>query len=215
MISLKKYAAIAVLGFASVSIANASVITGQLFNTGLDANGNLVATPGGVDGNWDVAPSGVDAVTYFNNAYVQNDADSQWISSNQNGGTETTSSADYVFTTTFDLTGYNASTAMITGSWGVDNYATIFLNNVDTGVSLLFGQDSFRTLDAFSISENFIAGVNTLTVKVTNGYVNEPNRDPGPMALRFDDLVLTAVPEPLSIALLGLGLAGIGFSRRK
>lgn len=120
-----------------------------------------------------------------------------------------------MFTTTFDLTGYNASTAMITGSWGVDNYATIFLNNVDTGVSLVFGQDSFRTLHAFSISENFIAGVNTLTVKVTNGYVNEPNRDPGPMALRFDDLVLTAVPEPLSIALLGLGLAGIGFSRRK
>ena len=218
MRSLRKYGVILTLGLGVIATAEASVITGQLYNTGLDGSGSLVATSGGVDGNWDVNP-GSDAITYKHSAYVTNDADSQWASSNVIGGNETTSSTDYIFSTTFDLTGYDATTAMITGAWGVDNYASIFLNGNDTNVSLVFGYNAFQSLHNFSLSDFFIDGINTLTVNVTNGYDTNLSAEPGPMALRFDDLELTAtataVPEPASLALLGFGLAGLGFARRR
>jgi hypothetical protein len=214
---LKKYGVIALFGFATVTTAEAAIITGQLYNTGLDGSGSLVAASGGIDGNWDVSP-GSDGVTYYNNAYAANDLDSQWISSNVSGGNETSSSSDYIFSTTFDLTGYDADTAAIIGSWGVDNYASIFLNGNDTSVSLAFGSAAFNNLSGFSLSEFFIDGINTLTVEVTNGYDTNLTREPGPMALRFDDLELSAtaqVPEPSIIALFGLGLLGLGFARRR
>ena len=212
---LKKCSAIFVFGLVAIANANAGVIIGQLYNTGLDASGPVVTLDnGGIDGNWDV-PAGTDAVTYFNNAYLANDANSKWISSKSDGANETTVRTDYEFVTTFDLTGYNASTANIMGSWGVDNYATIWLNGSDTGISLDFGTSSFNTLTSFSISDFFVSGINTLMVKVTNGYDTDPAREPGPMALRFDNMSLTAdVPAPGTFALLGIALAGLGFSRR-
>ncbi|MEH6452792.1 MAG: PEP-CTERM sorting domain-containing protein [Psychromonas sp.] len=127
------------------------------------------------------------------------------------------SSTNYSFSTTFDLTGYDKDSAKITGAWGVDNYASIFLNGSNTGVSLSFGVDAFNPLSDFSIEYFFTDGINTLTVEVTNGYDTNLSRDPGPMALRFDDLELTAtaVPAPGSLALLGLCLLGFDVSRRK
>lgn len=194
--------------------SSAIVITDQLHNTGLDGSGNTVASGGAIDGNWLV--DGSNAVTYKHPAYAANDADSLWVSVNQNGGNETTSATTYTYSTTFDLAGYDASSASISGLWGADNYGAIFLNGVDTGNLLSFGSSAFRQLSQFSISDYFINGVNTLSVELTNGHLN-PTRDPGPGALRFDDLELqaTAVSEPANIALFSLGFLGLFFSRRK
>jgi len=212
-VSGKSILSIALLACLSAN-SSAIVITDQLYNTGLDESGNAVASSGGVDGNWLV--DGNSAVTYKHRAYAANNSASQWVSVNQNGGNETRYATTYTYSTTFDLAGYDASSAIISGLWGADNYGSIFLNGVDTGNLLSFGYSAFNRLSQFSISDYFISGVNTLSVELTNGHLN-PARDPGPGALRFDKLELqaTAVSEPGNIALFSLGFLGLFFSRKK
>jgi hypothetical protein len=196
------------------SFSHADIIVNQLYNTGLDNIGAATPATGGIDSHWMV--DGQSAVSYKHPAYAANDFDSLWVSVNQHGGNETTSATTYTYSTTFDLTGYDSSSASISGLWGADNYGTIFLNGHDTGNTLDFGYAAFTSLNQFSIADYFNNGINTLSVELTNGHLN-PAYDPGPGALRFDNLELSAiaVPEPGTIALLSLGLAGLFCARRK
>ncbi|MEH6452791.1 MAG: hypothetical protein V7782_07075 [Psychromonas sp.] len=54
----------------------------------MDSSGVAIAANSGTDGNWDITvPAPVsDAITYKPPNYAANDSDSQWISSNENGG---------------------------------------------------------------------------------------------------------------------------------
>lgn len=212
-----RFTSFAVAAILSASSAQAVVVVGQLYNTGVDTGGAALAAGNGqMDANYKITAGNLPSVTvnapartYFNGAYVVEDADSRWISYASNGGGNT---GFYDLTTTFDLTGFIAGTAKITGIWGVDNGGTILINGAATNFTLIgTNQQHFKSLRDFSIASGFVTGLNTLTLRVTN--------NGGPTAGRFDNLVLSAdvVPEPASWAMLiaGFGLVGAAARRRR
>jgi hypothetical protein len=70
----------------------------------------------------------------------------------------------YEFMTTFDLTGYDPSTAVLTGKWALDQYGTIHLNgNV---AASLPDENWNNNLTSFSLTSGFLPGTNTLTFTV-------------------------------------------------
>ena len=191
---------------------------GGLFNTGTDSSNN--ALPGGdgvTDPHYLIASStspgfaGGQAVTFTHPAYALNDANSRWISISSTGtpGSNTT-----LYRLTFDLTGFDPFTAVITGDWGVDNDGSILLNGVATGNVLTGGTTAnFSVLHAFSINSGFVAGINFLDFSVT---------DLGaPTALRVDNLsgtarqVNSAIPEPATWLMMLLGFGAVGFAVRR
>ena len=139
MLALRCLAVVGAL-FAGLPVANADLV--RSISTGLNASENLQML-GGVDANYSLITSadpsvpGPDALVVFTNAFpfpywVANTSTSQWISPDAHGATEP--DGLYVFQMTFDLTGYDASTALISGLWATDNDGLdIKLNGVSTG----------------------------------------------------------------------------------
>ena len=215
--TLKTIAAATLLAVLPVSAAHAVILT-NLYNTGVDGAGVALAGGDGVvDPHYTVTSSGLAGIspgdptyTYKHPAYVADSATSKWISYS---GNPFISSGSFSVSTTFDLTGYDPTTAAISGLWGVDNEGEIFLNGVTTGITLTgVVVANFDQLHAFSINTGFIAGINTLTFGVF---------DAGPpAAVRADGLVLSAnplaaVPEPAAWALMIAGFVMVGASMRR
>jgi hypothetical protein len=199
---------------APVGTASAAVIPG-LFNTGTDANGvALVGGNGVVDPNYRIFSStspglaGNQAVT-FNFPYpIPEDANSRWISVSANGNPGSNTTA---YRLSFDLSGFDPSTALINGSFAADNAASITLNGVATGISTTFGFTQFTN---FSLNSGFVAGINTLDFVVVDASA--------PTALRVDNLAGTAelrvggaVPEPATWAMMICGFGAVGASLRR
>ncbi len=208
LISWRTVAAGAAL-FVALS-AQAAPITG-LFGTGLDGTGSPV--PGaGTDANYTVLETGAQALvrTGLPGTYFANSATSQWIWQQANG---LPVNVTRTFRTTFDLTGFDASTAVINGLWGVDNIGLdILINGVSTGNALPGAVISnFSSLHAFSISSGFVSGLNTLDFRV---------QDVGGVSAFRAELSGTAravqgVPEPATSALVALALlAAVSAARR-
>jgi hypothetical protein len=140
--------------------------------------------------------------------YVANDAASKWIDLNPDANTHLVPGT-YDYRTTFDLSGLDSSTAVLTGSWASDNGASLLLNGVATGNTL--GATDFGALTPFTISSGFHSGVNTLDFVVINNFdVNGSN----PSALRVQISGTASVPEP-AMGVLGLAfLASVLTGRR-
>lgn len=113
-----------------------------------------------------------------------------------------TNNAVYCNVVTINFTGLENYFGLYWGSNdGAANIVTLF--NGATQVGQITGQgpaNSFFNITAVGASEYF----NRIELTTTGG-----------VGFEVDNLAVQQVPEPLSAALLGLGLAGLGFSRRK
>ncbi len=164
--------------------ANVAESIDTLFGTGLSAEG-VPLSPGGADPHWFVTATGEPLLAMSPNpAWVANSGTSQWTglvpsgSSNVDPGT-------YSFSTEFDLSNYDASTAIVGMSIAVDDSLTgVRLNGVDTGIATS-GFDSLR--GPFTLNTGFLPGVNTLEFTLVNG-----GAGPNPSGL-FVDFAATAV----------------------
>ena len=200
----KTFAAAAAVSVILACAGSASAATVAIYNTGQGAG----AGDGQADAHYTIASSHLGytgaAQTYYNGAYAADDADSRWVSYSGSpfGGSGLTA-----FETTFDLTGYDLASAVLSGRWGADNEGVIKLNG--TVIATLSGTkyENFNQLCQFGATSGFVSGLNTLRFEVNDTGV--------PMAFRTDDMSLTAnlssaVPEPATWAMMIVGFGAVG-----
>ena len=196
--------------FAGAPTSNAFTV----YNTGVDSAGAKLA-PGSTDSHWQVISgpgitSPIQAVV-ANNQHPSGQyfatANSMWVS--WTASALGTTNTPYTYELTFDLTGYDPASAVLSGLWGVDNFGSITLNGlapIGTGTFILSGTsfDHFNTTHEFSITGGFVDGVNSLQIQV----VDTGN----PSGLNVSALVGMAnpVPEPTGLMLMFVGLIAIG-----
>jgi len=179
-----------VLSLGVTSMAQAATVA----QGGTDASGTTFASSGSL-------------VLSNNAAYFQGPTTppSDWVWLQQDPGNN-----PVTFNFTFDLTGFQISTASLAGLWGIDNIGSVVLNGTTILSNLpLVEVGNFNVLTAFSSLTGFNAGLNTLAFNVANAG--------GPGAFRAT-AVVTASPVPVPAAgLLLIGALGglVALRRRK
>jgi hypothetical protein len=181
-----------------------------LFSTGVNTTGTPLAG-GSIDPHWAItagpgitSPASAFVVTNPAGSYAMSPGSSWiWVNADGSGGT----GSSYSVELTFSLTRSQASTASLSGMWGVDNNGSIDLNGsaaTGTGALSLTGgtENNFDLFHSFTITGGFVAGVNKVD------FLAEDDENPG--ALNVNNLILTAtsgtVPEPSSLLMAGIGL---------
>ncbi|MBN2508094.1 MAG: lamin tail domain-containing protein [Verrucomicrobia bacterium] len=168
------------LGLAAIPGGLPAASIPGLYNTGVSTSGALL--PGGsVDPHYRMIQStdtqfpgpnamvvneGWPIVPAANGVWIANGPSSKWLGPQaaQGNGNQP---GDYVYRLTFDLTGLEPSSAVITGRWTSDNAATdIRINGVGTGINY---DGNFGAWSAsWTISSGFREGTNTLDFVINN-----------------------------------------------
>jgi hypothetical protein len=157
-----------------------------LHNTGVNDDGTL-ATLGTVDTHWTLILS-PDPVTPGPSTFVSNPIKSNWSSNGPKSqwispainASVSRKSGSYKFRITFNLSGFNPASAIISGSWVSDNKTTaVLLNGIVTGYTSPANFSKQPGAGAvFTLNSGFVPGVNTLDFIVNN--------DGGPVGIRVE-----------------------------
>ena len=164
-----------ILSLALIVATGALAAGPSFYNTGVDDN-NQQLSGGSHDPHYQMRQVSAGAYTgnpNWTNAVAMDTsitwgswikpADARWIyvadASNlgQDWGT-------YEFKTTFNLTGYDPSSAVLAGQWALDQYGTIYLNG--NPVASLPDGNWDNNLTSFSMTSGFLPGTNILTFTV-------------------------------------------------
>lgn len=176
----------------------------KLFNTGVDDEGKVLA-PNRVDPHYKIIEI-PDGITVSSNAFtlvagfpvgpwIAEGPNSRWIAPRANQSTGS-AAGNYIYRTTFDLTGLDPSKASITGRWVSDNGGVdILINGVALGMANPGNFTAWTEANDFSITTGFVVGINTLDFVVNNA-----GTDINPTGLRVEMRGTVELPsEPPSI----------------
>ena len=213
--NMKKIISVVALAAAALSSAQAASISG-LVNTGVGAAGTqdahyaLTVLSGTTVLSNSNAYVSADNVWPVGKAWTANTTVSKWITPTSNVGDwlDPDVNGVYDYRLSFDLSGYDASTAAFTGRFAADNSVVVLLN----GQQIASGH-KFDTWLSFGASSGFTSGINTLDFIVTNGRQVDDN--PTGLRAEFLSSVAAPVPEPETYAMLLAGLGLITYTARR
>lgn len=208
-----------------------------LYGTGFSSTGTLLPA-GSADGNWTLIsdPSGsvstpatplvtdgsaiiFSSFPFGSGDWLLDNFSSQWISPKAHE-TSSDPSGEYIYQDTFNLTGLNLASVVVTGRWTADNYGDIVVN----GVEVTSGSDGiipnssgeFRSFTSFVLNASntdFVSGVNTIQFDVFNNTAGSPNVTG--VNIDIEQTLGDPAPEPGSFVLMGLGLSALYIRARK
>ena len=157
--------------------------------TGFDFNGNEIGV-GQIDNNWSLSgPHNVARRMVPVGGYAAETAEGKWLGFDWADGIP----GNYLYSTTFDLSGFDMNQVSINGNFASDNEASIHINGIEVIPQSNFPSPSYSTLSSFSISSSTLRsilspGKNQFQINVFNeGTTNNPT------GILLDEFKISAV----------------------